>query len=79
VEDPVADVLVLDEIKDLGLIDVAGVGSGMKDAVGVHCKILAVALSNALFKATPNGLGTPGGVRSEAGFLLPVELLAQLS
>jgi len=76
VEDPVADVLVFYEIKDLGLVDIAGIGSGMQDAVGVHRVILAVAFLNPLFKAAAAGLGALGGIGGQANFLLPVELLA---
>ena len=68
--------LVFNEIKDLGLVDVAGVGPGMENAVGVHRKVLAVAFLDALLKVTPNSLGAPGGIGGEADFLLPVELLA---
>jgi hypothetical protein len=76
VQDPVTDMLVFDEVKDLGFVDVAGVGPGMEDAVGVYGKILAVAFLNAFFKAAPDGLGTPGGIGGKAGFLLPIEFPA---
>ena len=55
-QDPVADVLVLDEVEDLGLVDVAGVSPGMEDAVGVYGKILAVAFFNALLETAPDSL-----------------------
>ena len=75
VQHPVADVLVVDEVKDLGLVDVAGVGPGVEDAVGVHREILAVAPGNGLFEAPAAGLGGPGGVRREPALLLPVQNL----
>ena len=75
-KDPVADMFVLDEIKNLGFVDIAGIGSGMEDTVGVYRKILAVAFTDALFEAASNGLRAPGGIGGEASFLLPVELLA---
>ena len=76
VENPVADVLVFYEIKNLGLVDIAGIGSGMQDAVGVHRVILTVAFLDPLFKAAAAGLGAFGGIGGQANFLLPVELLA---
>jgi len=76
VQDPVADVFVFYEIEHLGLVDVAGIGPGMEDAVGVHRKVLAVAFPDTLFETAPNGLGAPGGIGGEAGFFLPLELLA---
>ena len=36
VQHPVGDVIVADQGEHLGLVDVAGVGAGMKDAVGIH-------------------------------------------
>ena len=77
VQHPVADVLVVDQVKDLGLVDVAGVGPGVEDAVGVHREILAVAPGNALLIAPADGLGGPGGVGREPGLLLPVQKLPQ--
>ena len=50
VQDPVADVLVIDEVEDLGLINVAGVGPGVQDAIGVHREILAEARAMASSK-----------------------------
>ena len=76
VQDPMADVFMLDEVKNLGLVDVAGVGLGMEDAVGVYGKVLTVAFLNTFFKAAPDGLGTSGGIGGKAGFLLPIEFPA---
>ena len=67
---PVADVFVLDEIEDLGLVDITGVGPGVEDAVGVHCELLAVAPGHGLFKAAAACLDRAGGVRRQPGFLL---------
>ena len=78
VKGPVAYMVVLDEIKDLGFVNIAGIGLGMEDAVGVYRKILTMAFLNALFKTAPNGLGTPGGIRCEVCFFLPIEFLAQI-
>jgi hypothetical protein len=76
VENPVANVFVFYEIKDLGFVDIAGIGAGMQDAVGVHREILAVTFLNPLFKAAAAGLGALGGIGGQANFLLPVELQA---
>ena len=35
-QDPVADMLMLDEIENLGLVDIAGVGPRMEDAVRIE-------------------------------------------
>ena len=66
VQHPVADMFVADEVKDLGFVDVAGVSPGVEDAVGVHRKVLAVALGDALFIAPADGRNTPGGIRQRA-------------
>ena len=73
VQHPVADMFVFDEVKDLGFVDVAGIGLGVEDAVGVHGKILAVTLGDPLFKAPPHGRHTPAGIRREPGFLLLIQ------
>ena len=76
VENPVANVFVFYEIKDLGFVDIAGIGAGMQDAVGVHREILAVTFLNPLFKAAAAGLGALSSIGGQANFFLPVELLA---
>jgi len=76
VQNPMTDVLMLDEVKDLGFVDITGISLGMEDAVGVYGKILAVSFLNALFKAAPDGLGTPGGISGKASLLLPIEVPA---
>ena len=75
VQHPVADLLVADEVKNLGFVDVAGVSPGVEDAVGVHREVLAVALGDALFIAPADGLDAPGGIRREPGFLLLIQAL----
>jgi hypothetical protein len=37
VQHPMADMFVVDEVKDLGLVDATGIGLGVEDAIGV-CK-----------------------------------------
>jgi hypothetical protein len=64
---------VVDEVKDLGFIDIAGVGLGVEDAVGVHSKVLAVALIDALFKAPAPGRDTAAGIRRQPAFLLLIQ------
>jgi hypothetical protein len=64
---------VVYEIKDLGLVDVAGVGPGMEDAVRVHRKVLAVALGDALFIMPSHGLDAFGGIAREPGLLLFIQ------
>jgi hypothetical protein len=73
VQHPVADLFVADEIKNLGFVDIAGVGPGVEDAVGVHREVLAVAKSDALFIAPADGANTLGGIRREPGFLLLIQ------
>jgi hypothetical protein len=77
-QDPVADMLMVDEIKDLGLVNVTGIGPGVEDAVRVHREVLAVAFPDALLKAAADGLGATGGIRRETGLFLPVQMLAKL-
>ena len=42
VEYPVGDMVVADHIEDLGLVDVAGVGPGVENPIGIDSKCLAV-------------------------------------
>ena len=42
-QDPVGDVVVLYQIKDLGFVDVAGVGQGVQDPVHIQRKGLSIA------------------------------------
>ena len=41
-EHPVGEVIVFDQGKNLGFVDVPGIGLGVEDAVGIHGKCLAV-------------------------------------
>ena len=43
-EDPVGDMVVVDQTEDLGLVDIAGVGPGVENAVGVEGELLAITL-----------------------------------
>jgi polysaccharide pyruvyl transferase WcaK-like protein len=60
-EDPVGNVVVIDEIEDLGFVDVSGISEGMEDAVRVHSIILAMALGNPWVRPSSDGLWAPGG------------------
>jgi hypothetical protein len=73
-----ADMLMIYQIKDLGFVDIAGIGPGMEDTVGIHREILAVAFGNAFFKAPPASLGAAGGIQGEPGFLLAVKDMTQI-
>jgi len=79
VQHPMADMLVVHQVKDLGLVDVAGVGAGVQDTVGVHRKILPMAFGDAFFIAPADGLGAPGGIGRQPGFFLFVQALPQLA
>ncbi len=37
-EDPVGYVIIFNQIKDLSLIDIAGIGTGMENSVGINGK-----------------------------------------
>ena len=76
VQHPVADVFMVDEIEDLGLVDITGVGPGVEDAIGIYRELLAVAPGHGLFKTAAAGLDRAGGVRRQPGFLLPLQDLA---
>ena len=75
VQHPVADLLVADEVKNLGFVDVSRISPGVEDAVGVHREVLAVALGDTHFIAPADRLHTPGGIRREPGFLLLIQEL----
>jgi len=77
VQHPVADMLMIDEVKNLGLVDVPGVGPGMENAVRVHREVLAMALGDALLVTPPHRLGAAGGIRRELALLLPVQSIPQ--
>jgi hypothetical protein len=75
-QDPVADMLMVYEVKDLGLVDIPGVSPGVEDAVRVHREVLAVALIDPLFITPAAGLDTSGRIRREA-LLLPVQTVTE--
>ena len=57
------DMVMFDQVKDLGLVDVTGIGLGMQNPVRIQRKMLAMAFSNLGFVFTAHGLATQAGKR----------------
>ena len=41
-ENPVGYVIIINKIEHLGLVNIADIGPGVEDAIGVQCKLLAI-------------------------------------
>jgi hypothetical protein len=72
-EDPVGDMVVSDQAENLGLIDIAGISAGVKNAVGILGEVLPVAPQ--LFLPAPDSGSGPGCQRREVGLFLPSQML----
>jgi hypothetical protein len=53
-EYPMGDVIVLDQVEDLGLVDVARIGERVEDPVRVEGKALPVTQADLFFLVPPN-------------------------
>jgi hypothetical protein len=58
VEHPVGDVIILDEVENLGFVDIAGIGQRVEYPVGIHGKSLPVTPVNRFFFPFSDGLPT---------------------
>ena len=76
VQHPVGDVVVADEVEDLGLVDVARVGPRVEDAVHVDREGLAVALVQGLLAGAAQRRRVARGVRRQPPVFPQVERLA---
>jgi hypothetical protein len=70
-EDSVGDMVIGNQTEDLGLVDVPGVGAGVKDAVGIQGIGLAVPPSG--FLNSPLGMNAQAGCGGKAALLIEVE------
>jgi len=70
--------VVVDQIENLCLVDVPRIGGRMKDTIGIHRVILAVALINTFFTMPPDGILTPRGQRREEVFFPGIQGFSQL-
>jgi hypothetical protein len=61
---PVGDVVIIYQVKDLGLVNIPRVGQGMKDAIRVHGIVLPVTRIEAFLRKTSDGIFAVG---SQAG------------
>jgi hypothetical protein len=71
------DVIVIDQRKNLGFIDIAGVGFGMKNPVGVLGKRLSVPLLVLLFST--NAILAEAGKGGKTAFFFPGKFVSQTS
>jgi hypothetical protein len=56
-QDTMGDVIILNQVKNLGLIDVSGVGPGMENSIGIQRIGLAITVMQSLFGHSAKGLG----------------------
>jgi hypothetical protein len=75
VEHAMGDVIVVDEVEDLGLVDVARIGEGMENSVGVQGKVQPMSPLHPLLGPTVNGGRTRGGMGGKDTGLSAVEFL----
>ena len=73
VQDPVGDVVVGDQAEDPGLVDVAGVGPGVEDAVSIQGIGLSVTFS--CFILSSFGMNTQSSGRRKAPLLILIEVV----
>jgi hypothetical protein len=55
-KNPVGDVIVPDEIENLGLVDVSAICEGMKDPIAIQRKVLPVAGADLFLRFSPERL-----------------------
>jgi hypothetical protein len=67
-DDPVRDMVIINEIEDLRLVDIPGVGPGMDDPV----RVAGIGCADIFCRPvmTPDCIGTYGGKRGELGLAL---------
>ena len=70
-EDPVGDMVIVDQAEDLGLVDIAGIGPRVENAVGVEGKLLAIA--RPVFILAPDRLPARGRGRRQSALLVGIE------
>jgi hypothetical protein len=64
-KDAVGNVIIFDEVEDLGLVNVPGIGQGVKNPICINGKILPVTVNNPRFISSSDSLNTQGGIRGK--------------
>jgi hypothetical protein len=68
-KDPVGNMVVVNQVKNLSLIDIPRIRRRMKNTIGIYRVVLPMAVVNACFRMPPDGILTPGSQgRKEALF-----------
>ncbi len=67
------NVVIINEIKDLGFVDIAGVCEGVKNAVRVQSVVLAVAHEKAFLRVSADGMFAEGSQRREELLLTAIQ------
>ena len=57
-QNAMGDVIVFDEVKHLGFVNVSGIGQGMQNPVRIQGKTLSVTAQDAFFTLSPNSINT---------------------
>lgn len=68
VKNTMGDVIVFHQIEDLGLVDVSGIGPGMKNSICIHGKGKSVIGSQQSFRSAPHRMRVAHGVAGERSF-----------
>jgi hypothetical protein len=55
-ENTMSDVIIFNKVEDLGLVNVSGIGQGVKNPIGINRKILPVTVNNLLLISSSDSL-----------------------
>ena len=69
-KDPVGYVVVIDQAKYLGFVNISDISPGVEDTISVKCKLLAV--TSSFLKMSPGTLITVGCPGGEVDFFISV-------
>jgi hypothetical protein len=78
VENSVGNMIILNEIENLGLVNIPGIGQGVEDSVCVERKVLPMPFQYHFFLLSPQGLSAWTGPGCQHSFLSNIELFSDL-
>jgi hypothetical protein len=73
----VGDMIVMNQVRDLGFINIAGVGQRMQDAVYIQGKVLAISLLGSGIFSPSNTLSAEGGTGRQFPFFPEIQFMFQ--
>jgi hypothetical protein len=76
---PMGDMVMFNQIKDLGLVYITGVGQGVEDTVRIQGEMLSMTGGRIFIRFSPDGLGTFTGPWRQQIFLILVQLMFDLN